>query len=77
MIAIANTAQTVAALLGGPIDDGMFLQSVPTELLMAIAEGRVDVAALAREELASRGVGRDGRWAGFPAAAAAWGAVAG
>jgi hypothetical protein len=73
----ATTARALAALLDAPIDEGLFLQPASTALLLAIAEGRVDVAALAREELASRGLGRDGQWAGFPAAAAAWRGVAG
>jgi hypothetical protein len=40
-----------------------------TALLLAVAAGRIDPVALARRELASRGVDRSGAWVGFPAAA--------
>ncbi|MBA4387656.1 MAG: hypothetical protein C0404_06720 [Verrucomicrobia bacterium] len=39
-----------------------------TVLLLAIAAGQIDPVALARRELANRGVDRSGAWVGFPAA---------
>ena len=41
------------------------LQRIDTRFLLAIAHGDIDPAALAREELAARGIGPDGRWVGF------------
>ncbi|RDS85879.1 hypothetical protein [Dyella psychrodurans] len=52
-----------------PVDDVMFFGSVNTKVLLAIAEGRIDVRALAREEVANRGLDRTGRWVGFRQAA--------
>ena len=43
-----------------------FLYSVTsTSLLLAIAAGLIDPVALARRELASRGLDCDGEWCGF------------
>ncbi len=49
------------------------LQPLPTELLKAMAEGEVDTQYLAAKLMAERGLGRDGKWVGFDAAAKAWG----
>jgi hypothetical protein len=47
-----------------------FLYSVTsTSLLLAAAAGLIDPVALARSELASRGLDRDGVWCGFARAA--------
>lgn len=40
-----------------------------TNLLVAIAAGTIDPVALARRELAGRGLDRDGAWVGFVEAA--------
>jgi hypothetical protein len=40
-----------------------------TSLLLAIAAGLLDPVALARRELASRGLDADGEWCGFDRAA--------
>ncbi len=46
-----------------------FLFSITsTALLLAIESGAIDPVALARRELASRGLDRSGAWVGFPAA---------
>lgn len=45
------------------------LQVFDIDLLAAIHRGEVDVAALARRELANRGVSPEGKWVGFPEAA--------
>ena len=41
------------------------LQTLDTRFLVAIHHGDVDVVALARRELMSRGLNGDGRWVGF------------
>jgi hypothetical protein len=46
-------------------DDLGFIQTAPTRLLAAAAQGRLDLNHLARVELASRGLDRDGVWVGF------------
>jgi len=46
-------------------DDLEFVQTAPTRLLTAAAQGRVDLNHLARVELASRGLDLDGVWVGF------------
>lgn len=42
-----------------------YLQTLPTKLLVAAIRGDIDLNAIARRELASRGLDRDGRWVGF------------
>lgn len=49
------------------------LQPLPTELLLAMAKGEVDVEAIAARLVADRGLDRQGRWVGFEAAAKGWG----
>lgn len=44
------------------------LQTFPTAVLAAIVRGEVDLAALVRGELASRGCDASGKWVGFEAA---------
>ena len=41
------------------------LQTFDTRFLLAIHHGDVDVLALARRELANRGIDGSGRWVGF------------
>ena len=47
-----------------------FIQTAPTALLAAAARGELDLNRLARVELASRGLDRDGVWVGFERARA-------
>ena len=61
----ATTAATAAAVIEQPIDEALILQSAHRALLVAAARGDVDLNALAREELAARGLDADGRWVGF------------
>jgi hypothetical protein len=42
-----------------------YLQTLPTKLLVAALRRDIDLNAIARRELASRGLDRDGRWVGF------------
>ena len=46
-------------------DDLGFIQTATTNLLVAVARGELDLNHLARVELASRGLDRDGVWVGF------------
>ncbi len=41
-------------------------------LLMDIVNGKVDLMQLARNQMANRGLGRNGEWIGFAAAAKLW-----
>lgn len=40
-----------------------------TELLVQALNGEIDLEMLARQEMANRGLGKDGEWVGFDAAA--------
>ena len=44
------------------------LQLFDTAVLSAVANGKLDLNLLAREDLASRGLNPEGRWVGFPQA---------
>ncbi len=44
------------------------IQVFDTDVLSAVARGRLDLNRMAREELANRGLGPHGRWVGFPEA---------
>ena len=48
------------------------LQPLPTELLLAMAKGEVDVEAIAARLVADRGLDKRGKWVGFEAAAREW-----
>jgi hypothetical protein len=48
-------------------------QGIDTDVLLEIAGGKVDPAELVRIELAQRGLGKDGKWIGFPQARQLWG----
>lgn len=67
-----TSATEVAKKLGISIDDALVLQVAHLDLLVAAATGKVDLNALARETLASRGLGRKGEWVGFDRATAEW-----
>lgn len=42
-----------------------YLQTFPVKLLVATLRGDLDLNAVARFELANRGLDREGRWVGF------------
>lgn len=65
-----NTATAAAKHLGTKHDEELVLQSAATALLTAAARGEIDINALAREELANRGLDLNGQWVGFKAARA-------
>ena len=48
------------------------LQPLPTELLIAMAKGEVDVEGLAARLVAERGLDQEGKWVGFEASAREW-----
>lgn len=52
------------------------LQPLPTELLLAMAKGEVDMEAIASRLVAERGLNKKGRWVGFAAAQREWGVEA-
>jgi hypothetical protein len=62
-------AEAEAQRLGLPVDEAMFFQTVNTQILCAIIDGKLDLRALASEELANRGFDRSGQWVGFQKAA--------
>jgi hypothetical protein len=45
-----------------------WIQTIPSAVLAAAARGDLDLNAIAREELAGRGLNREGTWVGFPEA---------
>lgn len=61
-------AEAVALLLNLPVDEVLILQGAHVALLTAAARGEVDLNALARAELAARGLDQRGQWVGFDAA---------
>lgn len=54
------------------MDAAEYLQTLPTDLLRALACGELDARQVAAELMVGRGLDREGKWVGFPAAAAAW-----
>jgi hypothetical protein len=48
------------------------LQLLNDTVAVLIADGTIDLAKLARENVAARGLGTQGQWIGFPAAHALW-----
>jgi hypothetical protein len=46
--------------------------STYTDLLVAAANGQVDLLAFAKRELANRGLDQNGQWVGFDNAAKIW-----
>ena len=47
------------------IDELGFIQIADTKVLAAVARGELVLNRLAREELASRGLDKNGQWVGF------------
>lgn len=60
----------IAELAGVSIDEALILQMADTRLLVAAAAGTIDLNAMARAELASRGLDQAGNWVGFACASA-------
>ncbi len=66
---MADASQSETDDRGNP---NLMLQTIDTDLVIAIATGVLDAVKLARRELAHRGLNADGKWIGFDAAARAW-----
>jgi hypothetical protein len=49
------------------VDEIGFIQIALTKVLAAVARGELDLNLLAREELAARGLDKQGEWVGFEA----------
>lgn len=47
------------------VDEIGFIQIAETKVLAAVARGEIDLNQIAKEELASRGLGIQGQWVGF------------
>ncbi len=47
------------------VDEVGFIQIAAANVLAAVARGEIDLNLIAREELASRGLGLNGEWVGF------------
>lgn len=45
------------------------IQTLPTAVLVAVAQGKLDLNLVARHELAGRGRDKQGNWCGFEQAA--------
>jgi hypothetical protein len=54
-------------------DEAAILQTCHTNVLLAAAAGKIDLNAMARAELANRGLDTSGKWVGFREAAIAHG----
>ena len=50
------------------VDEIGFIQIADAKVLAAVARGEIDLNRIAREELASRGLGLNGEWVGFDVA---------
>ncbi len=53
-------------------DEAAFTQLLNTKLIHLMATDTLDTVQLARDEMANRGLGTNGEWIGFPAAAKLW-----
>jgi hypothetical protein len=64
-----------AGYTAGPftVDEIGFIQIAEAKVLAAAARGEIDLNQIAREELASRGLGLHGEWIGFQAAREVYG----
>jgi hypothetical protein len=54
------------------LNPNFMFQGTATDLLLKAAKGQIDLNALAKQELASRGLGVRGEWIGFEAADKYW-----
>ncbi len=63
----ASNAEQISPHTLNP-DKISFMQLADNDMLAAVASGEVDLNAVARQILAQRGMGQNGRWIGFEAA---------
>lgn len=69
-----KTIAEIATIAGITEDDALVLQTAATALLAAAARGEIDLNEMARREMASRGLDKNGKWVGFAKAAEIHGA---
>ncbi|MDP3401960.1 MAG: hypothetical protein Q8R97_12650 [Brevundimonas sp.] len=74
MTQTARTYIQAARLPGITFDEASLLQVASTTFLLAVARGQVDLNALARHEMACRGLDKDGIWVGDDVAHRIWSA---
>ena len=55
------------------MDAAEYLQTLPTDLLRALACGEIDAREVAAKLMADRGLNQEGKWVGFVQAAEVWG----
>ena len=60
-------AEKESGYSAGPfsVDEIGFIQIASAKVLAAVARGEIDLNRIAREEMASRGLGINGEWVGF------------
>lgn len=54
------------------MDATEYLQTLPTDLLRALACGEIDAREVAAKLMAGRGLDQEGKWVGFDKAAVVW-----
>ena len=54
------------------MDAAEYLQTLPTDLLRALACGEINARELAAKLMAGRGLDQEGKWVGFDKAAVVW-----
>jgi hypothetical protein len=54
------------------MDAAEYLQTLPTDLLQAMANGEIDAREVAAKLMADRGLDSEGQWVGFERAFKAW-----
>ena len=54
------------------MDAAEYLQTLPTDLLRALACGEIDAREVAAKLMAGRGLDQEGRWVGFERSFEAW-----
>jgi hypothetical protein len=54
------------------MDAAEYLQTLPTDLLRALASGEIDAREVAAKLMAGRGLDEWGKWVGFERAAFIW-----
>lgn len=72
-IKVTNVAELIAAKKNETIPDDLnpayLLSQFPNDILADILSGNIDVKLLVRDQLASRGMDKEGKWIGFDQAA--------
>lgn len=67
-----QSATGASPIKENPMNLAEHLRPLPTELLLAMAKGEVDIQAIAAQLIADRGLDEKGKWVGFDKAAEIW-----